>query len=1290
VGDIDRTQPGLMNKSVLDGEWFMRRTIIDAPYDTGYTFIGEQDEVSRVHWEIQKTELIAWRVLPEVDGTQDAAPMAVFAIESHVDVKREYNPSTGEQTNVVYEDTTDRPWYDRTHIRVDWSRNLVTNFHFWVEGLDQDPVAYFIESDSHPDAFLMGSRQADGAWTDVQNPTVQRDLEDAHYLDVVTRSFVKPEQFGWEDWYGHIYYEPACWYYGNYDCAPTVVTIRNSFLRTDQALSDYEELDYPDNRVSRDVDGDPMHVAWNAEGDLVYINDGGESGDGRPGEKSGTNSDVADPYGFYDASKVRLPFFDKFGYFRTERFGYDTRYGEVESERTFLINRWNIWAKTHDDQGARIPYAERTVKPIVYYLSPDFPQALVPAAQETVAQWNDAFRETVGALTGWENPPAVFLLKSNSRTVDAATGDVLTRGEANGDLRYSHLWLVDQPTRVGLLGYGPSAIDPVSGEVFAADAYVYGAAVWEYAALGKDIISLINGDLTPEELGLGENIQSYLALLGSGGSQSKHPAHADVQAFAAEHRSAGKPHAGPGGKKARRKPSTQSSAMKKGIEKFKRPAGWASSRLQAVQSTGMENLLASDPSLLSMKGMGLLASSSSFGALPKALQQMVSPVNWASPDHRHKSLAKLRGFAERNMLMATFVDDAVAGLAADLADEDPDGVVDLLRSLIFKSTAEHEIGHTLGLRHNFEASTDALNFPDTYWQMRGANGSPLQNPTTSQIAGKIKQVHYSSIMDYHGRFNTDVSGIGRYDRAAIKFGYGQLIECFWNNPDDPMLDLVDWGDGSYGKEFTLDEVLRKWRHYTRIPEIMGGLEAISDRYDLPYTYEAANLMGMTAEDSYQAQAEGVSTWIHEEVPYRFCSDEYVFGTQTCNMFDLGADPAEIVQDATDRYWSYYWFNNFKRDHVIFDEFDYMDYIWWRYFAFIKNFHDHWVFGQWYDADVWEYMRYDAEYYDIDDVPWEQAGDAGLTLSAASMRGMTFLSQVIATPAPGAYWYDFDEDYWWSFDSNAMELCDGEWSWDSEYWCADWNLELGDGRYFESIYDVESGYYFYERLKWIGSFYDKMLALEAMTTPDTYFLGIDTAASVDQWAISMFSSYPKEMMDLFSGVAADWFFLFSGTFTEDGDYLPPDPFAKGQAKAVYEDGGPIDPQTSFTLQLYALWYGMAWLNANYDNSFNDAAKIWLKDSGEGLSVADESLLVEFADPFNNRIYVASWPSDPDLLGTGAAMLTEATYWLDRHDDALLDPESDADTIGYYKWRVTNMIENVEVVRGLHELYGNLYF
>ena len=48
--------------------------------------------------------------------------MAAFKIQSHFDVKRSYNPGTGEELNVIEENANDSPWYDRQFMRVDWSK----------------------------------------------------------------------------------------------------------------------------------------------------------------------------------------------------------------------------------------------------------------------------------------------------------------------------------------------------------------------------------------------------------------------------------------------------------------------------------------------------------------------------------------------------------------------------------------------------------------------------------------------------------------------------------------------------------------------------------------------------------------------------------------------------------------------------------------------------------------------------------------------------------------------------------------------------------------------------------------------------------------------------------------------------------------------------------------------------------------------------------------------------------------------------------------------------------------
>ena len=129
IGDIDRAQPNKLRKSVLAGEWYYQQTVVDAPYTTSFTFIGEQSEkTERLTWDVQERYLIAYRSYDLVAGTDgpstvsggeaDKVPLAVFPIESHFDVVREYNAQTGEQSNVIVENSLDRPWYEREWLRV--------------------------------------------------------------------------------------------------------------------------------------------------------------------------------------------------------------------------------------------------------------------------------------------------------------------------------------------------------------------------------------------------------------------------------------------------------------------------------------------------------------------------------------------------------------------------------------------------------------------------------------------------------------------------------------------------------------------------------------------------------------------------------------------------------------------------------------------------------------------------------------------------------------------------------------------------------------------------------------------------------------------------------------------------------------------------------------------------------------------------------------------------------------------------------------------------------------------
>ncbi|MFO0675235.1 MAG: hypothetical protein U0169_01795 [Polyangiaceae bacterium] len=211
---INRVQANAMPKEFFvgtdlasasdDPEFYMRNTVIDVPYGAmqdGLFTASYAQPVTRVKWEVTENALIARQTHEKVDNsdkkgtrrTNDGQIVAMFAIQSHFDIRRDYNPSTGEEINVVGENTSDRPWYERKYIRVDWSKNMVTD-GYEVDTLSQigvyggvkfDPMSYYVADPKSADAPVFDEKD--------------------HYFDVTSKAFATPQMVAtpWGDF-------PAC------------------------------------------------------------------------------------------------------------------------------------------------------------------------------------------------------------------------------------------------------------------------------------------------------------------------------------------------------------------------------------------------------------------------------------------------------------------------------------------------------------------------------------------------------------------------------------------------------------------------------------------------------------------------------------------------------------------------------------------------------------------------------------------------------------------------------------------------------------------------------------------------------------------------------------------------------------------------------------------------------------------------------------------------------------------------------------------------------------------------
>jgi hypothetical protein len=108
----------------------------------------------------------------------------------------------------------------------------------------------------------------------------------------------------------------------------------------------------------------------------------------------------------------------------------------------------------------------------------------------------------------------------------------------------------------------------------------------------------------------------------------------------------------------------------------------------------------------------------------------------------------------------------LARLAQELTDAEGFVADDILRSGM-KEVIMHEVGHTLGLRHNFKASTGVTwaQSQDRAWtQEHGLSISVMDYLPLNVVSGRGKDVK----VDYF------TPTIGEYDFMAIKYGYGAV------------------------------------------------------------------------------------------------------------------------------------------------------------------------------------------------------------------------------------------------------------------------------------------------------------------------------------------------------------------------------------------------------------------------------------------------------------------------------------------------------------------------------------
>lgn len=386
----------------------------------------------------------------------------------------------------------------------------------------------------------------------------------------------------------------------------------------------------------------------------------------------------------------------KFGFFRTVIPEVITwkMRRQEDIEKNFQISRFN---PKHD---------------IVFRFAKGTPERLKHIGREAVAAWDQAFQ-----LAGVK----AHVVLNEPRTEGSA------RDVSLGDLRYNVINLIESASGSNLFGFGPSIADSDTGEIISATANVHVTSIKE------QVIDSIR-DYIAHELGLlkGKNILAPIVTADTPEGIYFDGARAGNDLyFLANDLS----------------PILEAKVDSQGNVRKQLPQFY---RLDA------------DSRLTTLTAESVAKRPSGFaGRTLERLGDRIASRGFGGCHDRSISLKNLdRTIAEKCPSLALYIDELKKSKRLYNSNEiqELDACAEIVMQDKILATLVHEMGHNLGLRHNFKGSVDKSNF------------HPKFVTSTNEV------VNSSSVMEYTSFSESRLLIPGPYDIAAIRFGYaGQVL-----------------------------------------------------------------------------------------------------------------------------------------------------------------------------------------------------------------------------------------------------------------------------------------------------------------------------------------------------------------------------------------------------------------------------------------------------------------------------------------------------------------------------------
>jgi hypothetical protein len=527
------------------------------------------------------------------------------------------------------------------------------------------------------------------------------------------------------------------------------------------------------------------------------------------------------------------------------------------------------------------------------------------------------------------------------------------------------------------------------------------------------------------------------------------------------------------------------------------------------------------------------------------------------------------------------------------------------------------------------------------------------------------------VMDYPGDQNHDTLLQGKYDKAAMRFGYGGVVDVWATEGvsvdgqgagQQEAYRLTGFGvsPGIFGVLYFPDpEEGYVLMHYSRYQQEFGLLSgcAPSDAPDAVLGQECQerpldvvdyrDMSDWIDDPDYAGFAWAVTPRVVDPAGrvrrgYMFSSDEYAdSGNVPSFSYDAGADAYEQIRFLESSYENRYILDAFRRDRVQFNSADVTGRVQSHYLDNIQQIAKAFAFGAILDGDPTQPSAGLIE-----------DGNYG-PLVMGSTVALDLFARIMTRPEPGFYCDAGNPDCAGSILPLGVEetiyVADGVPLPEVYPDFYSFEVKLGDGRYVHNDFDYSQGYWWGDYQTQVGSYYDKIWATYYLAEAYDYFISNSKQDFTDgrYKNVNFMTVFPEQVRRIYANALTgelDAYAPWMDVPANNGS-IPQGTLQYPAWHALALGSRPegvslVDPNNAWNEQIYAMVWGAMYFPSNWSQAWVHDALIVKTEAQAPWSAAET---FAFYNPASGIRYRAHAIGTEDVFGkvrqrgVGARML-----------------------------------------------------